>query len=66
MLIITLRKIDYYLCEIKFWEGPFTITKKYRQELDNKINSFRFPLPPEATMPLEAVYIFLIKGKCVF
>lgn len=66
MLIITLRKIDYYLCKIKFWEGPFTITKKYRQELDNKINSFRFPLPPETTMPLEAVYIFLIKGNCVF
>ena len=44
------RVID--LCEIKFWEGPFTITKKYRQELDNKINSFRASLKSRRTLHL--------------
>lgn len=44
------RVID--LCEIKFWEGPFSITKKYRQELDNKINSFRDSLKLRRTIHL--------------
>ena len=44
------RIID--LCEIKFWEDPFSITKKYRQELDNKINSFRDSLKLRRTIHL--------------
>ena len=28
------------LCEVKYWSSPFTITKAYRQNLDNKVFSF--------------------------
>lgn len=28
------------VCEIKYWAGPFAITKKYNLELENKIQSF--------------------------
>lgn len=29
------------MCEIKFCESEFVITKKYRDEIINKINAFR-------------------------
>ena len=29
------------VCEVKFWDSPFTITKKYHNELLNKIEAFR-------------------------
>lgn len=53
------RVID--LCEIKFWEGPFTITKKYRQELDNKINSFRDSLKSRRTLHLVFITTYGLK-----
>ena len=28
------------LCEMKYWAGPYTITKRYHQELENKVFSF--------------------------
>lgn len=53
------RVID--LCEIKFWEGPFSITKKYRQELDNKINSFRDSLKLRRTIHLVFITTYGLK-----
>ena len=53
------RVID--LCEIKFWEGPFSITKKYRQELDNKINSFRDSLKLRRTLHLVFITTYGLK-----
>lgn len=46
------------LCEIKWWDGQFSITKKYRDELENKIESFRSSLKLRRTLHLVLVTTF--------
>lgn len=43
------------LCEVKFWAGPYSITKKYYQELEHKIQSFS-----DETHPKGAVHLVMI------
>ena len=46
------------LCEMKWWDGQFTISKKYRAELENKIETFRSSLNLRRTLHLVFVTTF--------
>ena len=40
------------ICEMKWWDGPFTISRKYREALEVKIDSFRSRLETRRTLHL--------------
>lgn len=46
------------LCEMKWWDGLFTISKKYKEELENKIEAFRASLKLRRTLHLVFVTTF--------
>ena len=46
------------ICEIKWWDGPFTISRKYRETLENKIESFRSQLKLRRTLHLVMITTF--------
>ena len=46
------------LCEMKWWDGQFTISKKYKEELENKIEAFRASLKLRRTLHLVFVTTF--------
>ena len=46
------------ICEIKWWDGPFTISRKYRETLESKIESFRSQLKLRRTLHLVMVTTF--------
>lgn len=49
------------LCEIKYWDSPFAITKKYRDELEHKVQSFREKLKLRRTLHLVFISTFGLK-----
>ena len=49
------------LCEMKYWDSPYCITKKYRQELENKISEFRSSLKLQRTLHLVFVSTYGLK-----
>lgn len=46
------------LCEMKWWDGQFAISKKYRDELESKIEAFRDSLKLRRTLHLVFVTTF--------
>lgn len=46
------------ICEIKWWDGPFTISRKYRETLESKIESFRSQLKLRRTLHLVMITTF--------
>lgn len=53
------RIID--LCEIKFWSGEFTITKRYAEDLRNKIAAFREDCNPRKATHLVMITTYGVK-----
>lgn len=49
------------LCEIKYWDSPYTITKKYREELEHKISAFREQLKQRRTLHLVFISTYGLK-----
>lgn len=46
------------LCEMKWWDGQFAISKKYKEELERKIGAFRDSLKLRRTLHLVFVTTF--------
>ena len=51
------------LCEIKYWDSPYTITKKYRDELEHKISSFRSHLKLARALHLTFISTYGLKAN---
>jgi uncharacterized protein len=51
------------LCEIKYWDSPYTITKKYRDELERKISSFRSHLKLARALHLTFISTYGLKAN---
>jgi len=60
-LIIDRNDEVIHLCEVKFHNKEFTISKSYRSELETKIRTLRAQLPPYKIIHLTAISTFGIK-----